>query len=181
MTTRASAARYARALFDVALKETSVEQAGHDLSIVGDLFQQHPDLQRVLTTPAVPAGRKKAVLEELLPRLNLSSPVAKLLVLLAERDRLVLLPDMIEVYRERLMEHQQVISAEVTSAAPLAPERVAQMQERLAKATGRKVTMTTKVDPTLIGGIVTRIGGTVYDGSLATQITRFRDRMLAQG
>lgn len=180
MTTRASAARYARALFDVALAETDVEQAGHDLSRVGELFQQNPDLQRVLTSPAVPATRKTAAMQQLLSRLKLSSPVSKLMLLLAERDRLALVPDMIDLYRQRLMEHQNVVSAEVTTAVPLAPERLAQLRDRLAKATGRTVTMTTKVDPALIGGIVTKIGGIVYDGSIATQLTRFRDRMITQ-
>jgi F-type H+-transporting ATPase subunit delta len=180
MTTRASAARYARALFDVALAETDVEQAGHELSSVGALWHQHPDLQRVLTNPAVPAARKTAAVEELLLLLRLSSPVAKLLLLLAERDRLALIPDMVEVYRERLMEHQHVISAEITTAAPLAAERLGQLQQRLARATGRTVTLTTKVDPQLIGGVVARIGSIVYDGSIATQLTRFRDRMISQ-
>ena len=180
MTTRASAARYARALFDVALKESDVEQAGQDLSTVGDLFRRNPDLQRVLTSPAIPAARKKAAVQQLLARLTLSAPVAKLMLLLAERDRLALVPDMIEVYRERLMEHQNVITAEVITAAPLPPERLAQLQDRLAKATGRTIAMTTRLDPALIGGIVTRIGGVVYDGSIATQLTRFRDRMITQ-
>jgi len=89
-------------------------------------------------------------------------------------------PDMIDLYRERVMAHQNIITAEVTTAAPLSPQRLTELQERLAKATGRTIAMTTKVDPALIGGIVTRIGGTVYDGSLATQLTRFRDRMITQ-
>lgn len=181
MTTRASAARYARALFDVALKEADVEQAGRDLSSVGELLRQFPDLERVLTTPAVPTARKAAAVTALLPRLALSSPVSKLLVLLAERDRLGLLPELVDAYRERLMEHQHVVTAEITTAEPLPADRLAQLQQRLAHATGRSVTLTTRVDPELIGGIVTRVGGVVYDGSLATQLTRFRDRMIAQG
>ena len=180
MTTRASAARYARALFDVALAEADVERAGQDLSAIGELFQQHADLQRVLTNPAVPAARKTAAMRELLARLQVSGPTAKLLLLLADRDRLALMPDLVELYRERLMEHQQVVDAEVTTAAPLGAERLAELQQRLSKATGRRVTLTTKVDPGLIGGIVARIGSIVYDGSIATQLTKFRDRLIAQ-
>jgi F-type H+-transporting ATPase subunit delta len=168
-------------LFDVALKEADVEQAGRDLASVAELLRQFPDLDRVLTTPAVPAARKAAAITALLPRLALSSPVAKLLVLLADRDRLDLLPELTEAYRERLMEHQHVMTAEITTAEPLAADRLAQLQQRLAQATGYSITVTTRVDPELIGGIVTRIGGVVYDGSLATQLTRFRDRMIAQG
>ena len=68
------------------------------------------------------------------------------------------------------MEHQQVVRAEVTTAAPLPADRAAQLSSSLARATGRTVDVTTNVDPAIIGGIVTRIGSTVYDGSIATQL-----------
>ena len=67
--------------------------------------------------------------------------------------------------------------AEVTTAEPLTPERTAQMQQQLSTLTGRTVTMTTKVDPALIGGAVARVGSTVYDGSIATQLERLRERL----
>jgi len=180
MSTRSSATRYARALFDVALQEGSLERADQDLTTFATLLQQHDDLQRVLTTPAIPAARKRAVLQDLLPKLSFSTPVAKLLLLLAERDRLTLFPDLVDVFRQHLMEHQQVIEAEITTAAPLAPEQQAELQRQLSTVTGRRVTMTAKVDPAIIGGIVTRIGTTVYDGSLASQLTKMRDQ-LGQG
>ena len=180
MSTRASAARYARALFDIAIKETNPEQAEKELDAFAGLLQSHTDLQKVLTNPAVPAANKRALVQQLMDRLQPSSPVRKLLLLLAERDRLELFPDMLDVYRERLMEHMQVIKAEVTTAAPLAGDQAAQLQQRLAKATGRTVTMTTKVDPAIIGGVVTRIGGTVYDGSVATQLAAMRQRLTEQ-
>src|SRR5262249_35123656 len=122
----------------------------------------------------------RAMVQQIVERLQLTTPAAKLLSLLAARGRLPLLPDLLEVYRERLMEHQRVIRAEVTTAAPLAHERVAQLQERLASATGRAVTMTTKVDPAIIGGVITRIGSTVYDGSVAAQLAKVRDRLSGQ-
>src|SRR5690242_6894521 len=109
MSTRASATRYARALFDVALQERSLDQANNDLTTVSDLLQQHADLQRVLVNPAIPAARKKAALQALLPKLSLSTPVGNLLLMLAERDRLVLFPDLVSVFRERYLEHQQIV------------------------------------------------------------------------
>jgi F-type H+-transporting ATPase subunit delta len=75
------------------------------------------------------------------------------------------------------MEHQQVINAEVTTAVPLTPDRVAQFEKRIAAATGRRVTMTATVDPALIGGAVARVGSIVYDGSIATQLSRIRARL----
>jgi F-type H+-transporting ATPase subunit delta len=180
MSTRASAARYARALFDVAIKESNPEQAEKELDAFAGLLQSHADLRKVLLNPAVPAANKRAVVEQLMDRQQPSTPVRKLLLLLAERDRLELFPDMLDIYRARLMEHMHVITAEVTTAAPLAGDQAAQMQQRLARATGRTVMMTTKVNPDIIGGIVTRIGGTVYDGSIATQLAAMRQRLTEQ-
>ena len=75
------------------------------------------------------------------------------------------------------MEHQQVVRAEVTTAAPLTPERASQIEEKLAVLTGRKVDMKTSVDPAIIGGVVTRIGSTVYDGSLATRLAKLKEKL----
>jgi F-type H+-transporting ATPase subunit delta len=177
MSMRASAARYARALLDVAVKESDPERAERELAAFVDLVRQHPDLQRALANPVVPAADKRAVVQQILERLEPTTPVGKLVLLLASRGRLALLPDLLDVYRERLMEYRNVLSAEVTTAVPLSPERAAQLRQRLAAATGRVVTMTTKVDASIIGGVVTRIGSTVYDGSVATQLAKVRDRL----
>ena len=180
MSSRVAASRYARALFDVALKESSPEQIERELATCLELLQGHSELKRVLTTPGVPAAGKRGVLKVLAERAGFSPPVSKVLLLLADRDRLALLPDLLEVFRERLMEQQQVVRAEVTTAAPLPPDGAAQLQQRLSDATDRRVTITTKVDPSIIGGVVARIGSTVYDGSVATQLTRLRGRLAEQ-
>jgi len=177
MSTRASAARYARALLDVATKESDPERAEQELATFVDLVRQHPDLQRALANPVVSAGDKRAVVQQILERLQPATPTGKLLLLLASRGRLALLPDLLDVYRERLMEHRKIVRAEVTTAVPLPPERAAELQQRLAAATGRVVMMTTRVDASIIGGVVTRIGSTVYDGSVATQLARVKDRL----
>jgi F-type H+-transporting ATPase subunit delta len=177
MSTRASAARYAKALFDVALTESTPEQAEKELSAFSELVRAHTDLRVALESPAVPSAKKVAVVAQLLDRLQPSSPVRKLLLLLAERDRLELLQDLVSVYHERVMEHLKVIQAEVTTAAPLPADRIAQLQQRLGASIGRTVTLTTRVDPALIGGMVTRIGSTVYDGSVATQLAALRQRL----
>jgi len=180
MTTRTSATRYARALLDVSLKESTAEQAATDLTQVTTLLQQHPELQRAFTNPAIPAARKRALVTELVPRLSLTGPVGKLLVMLAERDRLSLLPDLAAVYRERLEDLHQIVRAEITTAEPLPAERQQQLQQRLASATGRTVTLTTKIDPAMIGGLKAQIGGTVYDGSIATQLETVKQRLASQ-
>ena len=177
MSMRASAARYARALLDVAIKESDPERAEQELAAFVGLVQQHSDLQRALADPVVSAADKRAVVGQVLARLQPTSPVGKLLLLLASRGRLALLPDLLDVYRERLRELRNVVQAEVTTAVPLTPERTAELQQRLAQMTGRVVTMTTKVDESIIGGVVTRIGSTVYDGSVAGQLAKVKDRL----
>ena len=177
MTTRSSATRYARALLDVLLKESTAEQGAQDLGTVTALLQQFPELQRAFNNPAIPAARKRALVQELTPKLSLSAPTAKLLLLLAERDRLTLLPDIAIVYQERLEDLQQVVRAQVTTAEPLPAEHLSSLQQRLARATGRTVKVTTKVDSSIIGGVKAQIGSTVYDGSIATQLEAFRQKL----
>jgi F-type H+-transporting ATPase subunit delta len=182
VSVRASAARYARALLDVVIKESiDPQQVEQQLAALAEVIEKHPELQRVLTNPAVPVSGKRGVMQALTSRLHVAPPVAKLMTLLADRDRLVLVPDLLAVYRERLMEHLQIVRADVTTATPLPPERLAQLERRLGEVTGRKITMTTTVDPEIIGGVVARIGSTVYDGSVAAQLETMRQRLLQQG
>lgn len=177
MSTRASAGRYARALLDVVIKEGDPEQVEQELTALADLFAGNPELQKVLTSPAVSVTAKRGIVESLVSRAAPSPMLARLMLMLAERDRLALLPELAASYRERLMEHRRIVRADVTTAVPLSPEQVAQFEQRLAAATGGRVTLTTAVDPSLIGGAVARVGGTVYDGSIATQLARMRERL----
>lgn len=177
MPSRASAARYARALFDIAMNESDPVQVERDLGAFAALMSSHPELTEALTNPGVPVSGKHALADAIGVRLGVASPVRKLLGLLADRDRVALTPDVLAVYRERLLEHQRVVKAEVTTASALPPDRMQQIQARLAEITGRRVDVTTSVDPSIIGGIVTRIGSTVYDGSVATQLAKIRQRL----
>ena len=90
----------------------------------------------------------------------------KTLQMLASRDRIALLPEIVEAYRDRLMDHQKVVRASVTSAVPLPADRVKRLEQELAGITGRRVVMSAAIDPAIIGGVVTQIGSTVYDGSV---------------
>src|SRR5262245_7409013 len=178
MPSRAAVARYARALFDVALKESDPVRIEHDLSAFSDLMASNHELQSALTNPAVPVAAKRSVSQALAKRLDVASPVSKLLALLAEGDRLAIVPELLAAYRDRLTEYQQIIRAEITTASPLPPELAAQIHERLKQATGRQVTVATTVNSAIIGGVVTRIGSTVYDGSIATQLSKLKERLV---
>jgi F-type H+-transporting ATPase subunit delta len=171
MTNKTAALRYARALLDVAVKErTDLDQIGDELGGFVDLFKQNPGLEKVMLNAAVPVPRKRAAMTELVARAQLSPILSKLLVLLAERDRLVLLPELLSAFRERVLDHQHVVRAEVTTAAPIGPDRAQAIEQGLARVTGRTVRLGTRVDASIIGGVVARIGDTIYDGSVTRQL-----------
>src|SRR5262249_13676081 len=158
---RAAAKRYARALFDVALKEGDVQQSGRDLTAFARLVANHESLPTILSNPAIPAAKKKAIVEQLIARAGSLSPVVgKLLLLLAQRDRLVLVPEIVEAYELRLMDYAKVVRAEIVTAVGLPGDRVAALQQGLANATGRQVQLESRVDPSIIGGAIARVGST---------------------
>ena len=178
MTNKTAALRYARALLDVGIKEQAdLEGLERDLAAFVSLLSDHPSLAKVLLNPAVPVPRKRAALVDLTTRMQPAPMVGKLLVLLAERDRLVLLPDLLASYRDRLLAHRNVVRAELTTATPLDAARTAAIEQQLARATGRTVTLQTRTDPAIIGGVVARIGSTVYDGSVTRQLERMKARL----
>lgn len=185
MTSGAAAGRYARALFDVLSKEAPAQLDPVEDQIQGlaDLFAGTPAIAAVMSNPAVPVTKKAAVVKALLDRSggSFAAPVAKLLLMLAERDRLKLLPDIARIYRDRLMDHRQVIRGDVTTALPLAQEKVTALAQSLERATGRKVLLGARVDPAIIGGVVARLGSTVYDASVSTQLERMKQALVESG
>jgi F-type H+-transporting ATPase subunit delta len=184
VTSGAAAGRYARALFDVVLKETpgELDAVASQIQDLSALFTGNAALAGAMGNPAIPVTKKVAAVKALLAHAGtLASPVAKLLVMLAERDRLMLLPDVARLYRDRLMDHQKVIRGEVTTAAPLPTETVQSLAQSLERATGRRVVLETRVDPSIIGGVVTRLGSTVYDGSVTTLLEKMRQSLIEAG
>lgn len=179
MTSRGAAVRYARALFDTALAENNDLAATHrDLKGFADLFDGNEALSKALTNPAIPAARKRAVVQELVARDgHLQASVSKLLLLLAERDRLALVPAVRDAFESRLMDYQKVVRAEVTTAVALTADRIQAIRDGLTRATGRQVQLDTKVNPEIIGGAVARIGSTVFDGSVTRQLERLKDAL----
>jgi F-type H+-transporting ATPase subunit delta len=174
MANLALAARYAKALFEVALKEADLHAVEQQLSAFAGLLTVHRNLQHVLTNPAVPVTRKQAVVKALVERQKAAPIVARTLILLASRDRLGLLPDLLASYRDRLLDREGVVRAEVTTSLPLSPKRQAEIERGLGAVTGKKITMTVRVDPSIIAGVVAKVGGVVYDASVATQLRKIK-------
>jgi F-type H+-transporting ATPase subunit delta len=178
MSLRTSATRYAKALLDVAINESDPIAIERDLTTIVDSIKQHDELRRILMSPRTPNTVRVNVVKALAERANVQMPLAKLLAMLAERGRLELLPDMLVVYRERVLAHNNVVRATVTSAAPLSADKVERLEASLSNLTGKKVQLETQVDPSIIGGVVTRIGSTVYDGSIRTQLQKMRQQLV---
>ena len=181
MTNSVAATRYALALLEVSRTDADPERVERELSAFVALTASHPSLARSLVTPGIPLSKKRALMTELLPRLGDVLPVTgRLLALLADRDRLSLLAEILDVYRDRLMELRGVVRACVTTASELPPERLAAIAATLESATGKQVEVETGVDAALLGGMVTQIGSTVYDGSIAGHLARLRSRFLSE-
>jgi F-type H+-transporting ATPase subunit delta len=178
MTNKTSAMRYARALLDVAITERAdLDRIEQDLVGIADLLTQYPALGHALLNPVVPVARKRAAVAELTALGQLTPMVAKLIAMLADRDRLVLVADLPAAYRDRLLTHRNVIRAEITTTVPLPEERAKGVAASLENATGRTVALTTKVDSSILGGVVARIGSTVYDGSITRQLQKIRQQL----
>lgn len=178
MTNKTAAIRYARALLDVAVKEQAdLELIERELAQFADLFTQYPLLEKVLLNPAVPVPRKRAAVADVLVQTKFTPIVSKLLALLADRDRLVLVPDLLKAYGDRLLAHRGVVRADVTTATALDAGRADAIRKGLTTVTGRTVQLTTHVDPAIIGGLVARIGSTVYDASVTRQLEKMKERL----
>jgi F-type H+-transporting ATPase subunit delta len=120
---------------------------------------------------------RQSLMAAIADKLGLTPQVKKLLAMLTERRALALVPDLAEAYRERLLDHMNIVRGEVAIAAPLSPEKTQALQDRLSEATGKNVELSVRVDPSLIGGVVARIGSTVYDGSVRTQLRKMKEQL----
>ena len=181
MTVRAVARQYALALFDVARKGGQTDRFGRELSEFAALVRSHDELSGVLANTAVPVAQKRAIVERLVQALpELSPEVSRLLILLAERDRMMHLNAIAATFQEKVMDAQQVARAELVTATPIDEQARRQIAESLGRALGRELTMTDRVDTAVVGGFVARVGSVVFDGSVARQLERIREKLLAE-
>jgi F-type H+-transporting ATPase subunit delta len=178
MNAQRVARRYAAALFEVATKAGSADQAGRDLSDLGRLVNDHAELRHVVASPTVPASAKKAVFVAIMDAAGITSgEVRRLVDMLADRDRLLLLPHVADAFIDRLNDAKRIAQADVVTAIPLTAASRAALAEALGRASGKVVTMTERVDPAIIGGVVARIGSFIYDASVAGQLGRLKERL----
>jgi F-type H+-transporting ATPase subunit delta len=177
MSSRARAFQYAKGLFSVAIDLADVRSIGGELETFSTLLGDRGDLRQALTSGAVPPERKQAVVREVLALSPVSPLVAQFLLLLARHDHLGLLPAVVEEFGARVMDQLGIEHAEVTTAVPIADAVQAQIASSLSAATGREVRVSARVDPSIVGGVVARVGSLVFDGSVRRQLERLREQM----
>jgi F-type H+-transporting ATPase subunit delta len=167
--------RYARALMNLAVKAQRVDEAGTELSTVADAFAEAPSFAAAMGDVRLPQSAKLAVLDAVLKHAGTSELVATFIRLVNQKRRLTLLPEMAERYRREADERMGRAVADVTVAEPLPADQRARIQQQLERLTGKTVTLRERVDPTILGGVVMRVGSTVWDGSLRNQLNQVRE------
>jgi F-type H+-transporting ATPase subunit delta len=183
MTSSAVAARYANALADVVAVPSSPlrpDAALAELRAFEAALSGSPELHNALVTPAVPAGRKKAVIARVGDVLRLSRIPRNFLFVLIDHRRIAALADILQTFETVLDERLGFARADVASALELTPRQRESLNSHLERLTGKRVRARYSVDPALIGGVVARIGSTVYDGSVRGQLHSLQRRLSAE-
>jgi F-type H+-transporting ATPase subunit delta len=169
-----AARRYARALFALAREEGRVAQTRDELAAIEELLAAHPELRAALFRPLHPAAERKAALGLLSARLGTGATVQRFLQFLIDQRRLVDYAAIRTEYGRLADAAAGRLRAEVVSAAPLSEREVARLREALARRSGREVALETRVDASLLGGVVAKLGDLLFDGSLRTQLRQLR-------
>jgi F-type H+-transporting ATPase subunit delta len=173
------ARRYAAAFFQQAHRSGDLARAGQELKTAADLIAATPMLRSLLGQPLVTEERKKQALRNALGD-RVSGATLAFLNLLVDKRRANLLEHVQEEFARRLLEFQNIAHATAVSAVPLTPAQTAALERSLETRTGKDIELQTEVDPSLIGGILVRIGDTVLDGTVKGNLERLREQLLAR-
>lgn len=173
------ARRYARALLGLARERNALEATRDELAAAATAFAD-PRLRAVVLNPGIESRARRRLVRDLVATMGLSSDVANLVRLLADRERLTLLPDVLRAYEQLVDAALGRTRVRVRSAVPLTPAARAAMTELARRLVGGEVLVTTDTDPELLGGVVLQAGGTVYDGSVRTQLARLEKQIAGE-
>lgn len=167
--------RYARAFFDIAAEENRYEEYYGELLKFSSIVEESGDLKDFLSNPIFDNDDKKAVVKTILEKVSLSGITANFLSLLADKQRIDALPDIVRCYRELMDEALKKVRVQVKTAFPLSTELSGGLVKSLETMTGKQVEMTIEEDPSLLGGVVVKVGDTLYDGSIKSQLNNIRN------
>ena len=168
------ASRYASALFEVAQEAKSVDAVAGDLDRFDGMIQSSPDLQRLVRNPIFTAEEQERAIGALLSRAELTGVAANFIRLVAAKRRLFALPDMIRAFRELVATSKGIVRAQVTLAQAPSDAVMNDIKSALREVAKAEVTLDVKIDPSLIGGLVVRMGSRMVDASLRTKLNGIR-------
>lgn len=178
MSIEAVAARYAQALYELGIEQGNLPQLADEVRRINEVYEGSAELRSVLGNPVVDEASRRAVLGEVLNRLSVGPVAQNTVKLLAQRRRLLVLPYLTRALARLTDERAGVVRATVTTATSLPEPYYARLKEQLEVSLGKKVVLDRQIDPALIGGVVTRIGDRVIDGSLRARLQRMRQTLL---
>jgi F-type H+-transporting ATPase subunit delta len=174
------ARRYAKALLEIGIAQQTYDALGKELDRAADTLRSSPELRVALENPVFSLEKRKLIMDELSRRLALSRTVRNFIMLLLDKGRIAALPDIARVHRTLIDEHAGRMRATVPSARPLDPLLESRLKTALEKSSGKVVLFDKREDPAILGGLVTQLGDTVYDGSVRTQLQQLRDELLSE-
>ena len=169
------ARRYAKAIFTVGQEKEKFEEYGDVLNGLAGLYESHPEVVDALTNPLYPMDVKEKVMAGMIASMNVDEIMGNFLKLLVQKKRAGILPEIAESYRTMVDEANNVSHGNVISAVELSDDLKANVQAVLEKLTGKKVKLTTSVDPSIVGGIIAKVGDLELDGSIKTQLAGLKD------
>ncbi|MEW5977520.1 MAG: ATP synthase F1 subunit delta [Acidobacteriota bacterium] len=172
--------RYARALLEVSFELGQTERIERELQAFENLLVSEPDLPRFYADPSIAASKKRAATREILNRLEFSPAIRNFLFVLIDKARMGLFSEICRAFRAELNERRGILRAEVTTAVELGPAVQSQLQRTLEDRLGKKMEVRFAVDAELIGGVVTRVGDTIYDGSIRQQLALLREQLSSE-
>lgn len=168
------AGRYASALFELASEENKLADVERDLVTVQGLLDMSEDLRRAVRSPVFSAEEQGRAIGAVLEKAGIGALTLNFFKLLAKNRRLFAAPDMIKAFRTLAARSRGEVAAEVASAVTLSDEHVALLKETLKATVGKDVTLSTKVDPGLLGGLIVKIGSRMIDSSLRTKLASLK-------
>lgn len=172
--------KYGYAIYEIALEQNSLEQTEKELELIRDTIQGNAELKQFINHPFLTKDAKKDTIQKLF-----ADKVAPLVIhfcdVVIDRDRIDLLPAMVDVFVGLVHNELGVEEAVVTSAFPLSKEQADSIREELSSYTGKKILMKQKVDEALIGGFTVQIGDRFIDGSVARQLQTLKTKIMQRG
>ena len=171
------ARRYAGVLFDVVEPRGRTAKALEDANALAATVAGSLELRQVLENPSIAIAKKHAIADAIAAQLGVGEEVRRMLDLLADRDRLGAIGEVAAAFVDRVNEARRTVEADVVTAAPLTDDRRAALAQALGRAAACEVTIRERVDPSIIGGVVARVGSLVFDGSVVRQIERLKERL----